>query len=78
MASNYDSIGFVGLGIMGLPMLENLLNKLPHSTRFYVYDVSKPQMETLATQYPTKVEACQNAREVADKSVAKPTRSPPL
>lgn len=69
MASTFDTIGFIGLGTMGLPMLGNLVKKLPNDTRFYVYDVSKPAMETLCAQHPTQIEACNNAREVADKSV---------
>ncbi|KAF4305369.1 putative 3-hydroxyisobutyrate dehydrogenase protein [Botryosphaeria dothidea] len=68
MAFTYHSIGFVGLGIMGLPMLENLLKTLPGSPQFYVYDVSRPQVDALVAQYADRVEACQNAREVADKS----------
>ncbi|KAL1642719.1 hypothetical protein SLS58_005223 [Diplodia intermedia] len=68
MASSFDSIGFIGLGVMGLPMLENLIKKLPDGTKYYVYDVSTSAMDTLCAQYPEKVHACANSREVADKS----------
>lgn len=70
MASIQDSVGFVGLGVMGLPMVENLIKKLPADTRFYVFDVSKHAMEALSAQHPSQVEICSDAREVADKSVA--------
>lgn len=69
MAPSFDSIGFIGLGIMGFPMLENLIQKLPNDMRYYVYDVSTPAMDAFCAQHPTKVHACANAREVADKSV---------
>ncbi|GME34950.1 hypothetical protein V501_10582 [Neofusicoccum parvum] len=68
MASIQDSVGFVGLGVMGLPMVENLIKKLPADTRFYVFDVSKHAMEALSAQHPSQVEICSDAREVADKS----------
>ncbi|KKY20210.1 putative 3-hydroxyisobutyrate mitochondrial precursor [Diplodia seriata] len=76
MASSFDSIGFIGLGVMGLPMLENLIKKLPDGTKYYVYDVSTSAMDTLCAQYPEKVHACANSREVADKSVASLIREP--
>lgn len=70
MAPSFDSIGFIGLGNMGFPMLENLIQKLSDDTKYYVYDVSTSAMDTLCAQYPEKVHACANSREVADKSVA--------
>ncbi|OJD38120.1 3-hydroxyisobutyrate dehydrogenase [Diplodia corticola] len=68
MESLFDSIGFIGLGTMGLPMLENLIQKLSDETNFYVYDISASVMDSLCAQYPEKVHACANSREVADKS----------
>lgn len=36
--TNYGTVGFVGLGIMGKGMLKNLVQKLDPNTRFVVWN----------------------------------------
>lgn len=62
-------IGFIGLGNMGLPMLENLIEKLPDSTKFCIFDVSSAVLGQTASKYPSKVEATSSSAEVAKKAV---------
>ena len=63
------SIGFVGLGVMGYPMVENLAKKLPQLVNVYVFDVVTQPMHMLSLQTNGKVEPCGSAKNVADKAV---------
>ena len=54
-------IGFVGLGIMGESMCENIINK--HDDKVYVYDYVKEKVELLASKGAI---ACSSSREVAE------------
>jgi len=69
MASPYSAVGFIGLGTMGIPMVENLVKKLPSSTKIYVYDVSEEAVKKIEAENKGKVYACRNSKEVAGKSV---------
>lgn len=71
MAHTFKSVGFIGLGLMGMPMLENLIKKLPDTTRFFVYDVSAATTDSICSRYGARVKACENARDVADQAVCK-------
>ena len=67
-----QKIGWIGLGLMGLPMATNLLQKMDQSTTFYVFDVSKESMEKFVEVGEGRVKACSSSKEVADKSVRQP------
>ena len=54
-------IGFVGLGIMGGPMSENIVKK--HDDKVYVYDHNQPKTDRLAA---VGAVPCKSAREVAE------------
>ncbi len=54
-------IGFVGLGIMGESMCENIINK--HDDKVYVFDYVKEKVELLASKGAV---ACSSSREVAE------------
>jgi len=64
------SVGFVGLGGMGKPMVTQLARKLPKDAFIYVRDVVKQAEDDLISQFPEKIAACASAREVAEKSVS--------
>lgn len=64
-----ESMGFVGLGAMGMPMARHLANKLPAETRIHVFDVAQKAMEDLYAEFPSKVIICKNAKEVAQSTV---------
>ena len=70
---NYKSIGFIGLGMMGVPMVENVIKKTSDDMRIYVNDVVEDPVKQLCEQYPDRVESCQTAKEIAEKSVCKKT-----
>ena len=65
------SVGFIGLGLMGVPMVENVISKTKEGTRVYVNDVVHAPVKQLCEKYPQRVEQCATAREVADKAVCK-------
>jgi 3-hydroxyisobutyrate dehydrogenase len=73
MAFNYTTIGFVGLGVMGYPMVENLAQKLPSDAQIFVYDVSSATLDKIAAAYPNRVHVCSSAKEVTDSSVREST-----
>lgn len=62
-------VGFIGLGIMGYPMAQNLAVKLPQSTHIHVFDVATQVMESLVKEYPGKITACQSSKEVTSECV---------
>ena len=66
----YRSVGFIGLGAMGMPMATHLANKLPEETQIHVFDVFKPSVEDLCKRYPGKVTEAKSAKDVANKSVS--------
>lgn len=69
-SAEYKSIGFIGLGAMGRPMATHLANKLPDSTRIYVFDVAKSVVDEFAKEHPNKVFIGESAKDIADKSVS--------
>ena len=69
MAISYSSIGFIGLGTMGLPMVENLLKKTGPTVKIHIYDVSEAAILNLAKSNEERIHACTSSMEVAQKSV---------
>ena len=72
--SNTDlpkSIGWIGLGLMGIPMATNLVRKTEKNTKFFVFDVVKESVDKFLELEEGKgrIEACASSKEVADKSV---------
>lgn len=65
----YRTLGFIGLGAMGAPMVGHLAKKLPEETRIYIFDVVDTLMDELCKKYPGKVYKGSNAKDVAEKSV---------
>jgi 3-hydroxyisobutyrate dehydrogenase len=69
MATLPDNVGWIGLGIMGMPMARNLLAKMKDSTQFYVYDVVQESIDQLVRYGQGRVHACSSSKDVADNSV---------
>jgi 3-hydroxyisobutyrate dehydrogenase len=61
-------VGFIGLGLMGKPMVENLAKKLPPGSRIHVHDVVTAVVDELCASYPDTVSRCTSAKEVTEKS----------
>ena len=68
-------VGWIGLGIMGLPMIRNLLEKMEKETQFYIYDVVQKSMDDFVEEGQGRVHACSSSKEVADVSVTLPHRT---
>ncbi|KAF2159602.1 hypothetical protein M409DRAFT_70917 [Zasmidium cellare ATCC 36951] len=68
MADLPKSIGWIGLGLMGNPMIRNLLKKVSEDTQFYIHDVVRESVERLVEEGNGRVHACESSVEVADKS----------
>ena len=63
------NVGWIGLGIMGMPMVRNLLAKMKDHTQFYVYDVVQGSIDNLVQDGQGRVHACSSSKDVADHSV---------
>jgi 3-hydroxyisobutyrate dehydrogenase len=70
MSSSYSAVGFIGLGTMGYPMVENLVKKLPPPVKIFVFDVVNDAVQKITTANKERVYACKNSKEVADNSVS--------
>jgi 3-hydroxyisobutyrate dehydrogenase len=66
-------VGWIGLGIMGLPMVRNLLGKMKSETQFYIYDVVQKSIDDFVEEGQGRVHACGSSKEVADLSVCCPS-----
>jgi 3-hydroxyisobutyrate dehydrogenase len=69
MADLHKKVGWIGLGIMGRPMVSNLLAKMDSETQFYVYDVVQKSIDDFVEEGQGRVHACSSSKEVADLSV---------
>lgn len=71
--SDFRTVGFIGLGAMGLPMAEQLATKLPAESRLCVYDVNAAAMDDLARRCSSLgrgVDTGESPRDVASQSVS--------
>jgi 3-hydroxyisobutyrate dehydrogenase len=69
-ALEFRTLGFIGLGAMGKPMLVHLANKLPAESRLYVFDVVEKVVDEVCADFPDRVVKCTSARDVAQKVVS--------
>ncbi|KXX75583.1 3-hydroxyisobutyrate dehydrogenase, mitochondrial, partial [Madurella mycetomatis] len=63
-----NSVGFIGLGAMGKPMVINLAKNLPPNSQIYVHDTVDAPVDEICTRMPGIVVKSASAREVAEKS----------
>lgn len=65
----FRTLGFIGLGAMGKPMLIHLANKLPPESRIYVFDVVEQAMDEVCNQFPNRVFKGSSAKNVTEQVV---------
>jgi len=68
----FKTIGFIGVGAMGKPMLQRLAEGLPSESKVYIYDVMSETMDEVCSQFPDRVFRSESARDAAQRSVSKP------
>lgn len=68
--STATSVGFIGLGAMGKPMVINLAKKLPKGSRIHVYDIVTAVVDETVTLFPDSIFKCASAKEVAEICVS--------
>lgn len=66
---DFDTLGFIGLGAMGKPMLEHLANKLPEKSRLWIYDVVEEVLDEVCAAFPGRVSKGTSAADVAQHVV---------
>lgn len=71
MAQSYEfkTLGFIGLGAMGEPMLSHLATKLPEDSRLWVYDVVEQAVDDVCAKFPNRVVKGKSAKDVAQQAV---------
>jgi 3-hydroxyisobutyrate dehydrogenase len=67
----FNTLGFIGLGAMGRPMLEHLANKLPAESRIFVFDVVESVVDDVCQQFPGRVLKASSAKNVAEQAVSR-------
>lgn len=67
--SSFKTIGFIGLGAMGKPMLTHLAKKLPASSEIWVYDVVESVVDEICVTFPDRVHKAVSSADVAGHSV---------
>lgn len=70
-SNEFDKVGFIGLGAMGNPMVTHLANKLPSTSRIWVYDVVESVVDDLCADFPERVLKGANAKDVAQHVVSR-------
>lgn len=68
-SNNFKTLGFIGLGAMGKPMLEHLANKLPKDSCLWVYDVVEQVVDEVCAAFPERVYKGTSAADVAQHTV---------
>lgn len=68
-APDFKTVGFIGLGAMGKPMLEHLAKKLPAESRLWVYDVVDSVVDEVCATFPDRVYKGTNPADVAQHAV---------
>jgi 3-hydroxyisobutyrate dehydrogenase len=71
-SSEFRTLGFIGLGAMGKPMLLHLANKLPSESKLFVFDVVEQVVDDVCSQYPERVYKASSAKDVAEQVVGSP------
>jgi 3-hydroxyisobutyrate dehydrogenase-like beta-hydroxyacid dehydrogenase len=66
----FKTLGFIGLGAMGKPMLVHLANKLPPATQISVFDVVEQVVDEVCEQFPNRVFKGHGAGDVAKQVVS--------
>ena len=69
-AFEFNTLGFIGLGAMGRPMLVHLANKLPAESRIYVFDVVETVVDEVCAEFPNRVFKGSSAKDVAEQVVS--------
>lgn len=63
------SYGFIGLGVMGWGMANNLRAKLPHDAFLHVCEIDKQRLQDWTSQVCGTVSTAQNPLEIIQKCV---------
>lgn len=65
-----NTVGFIGLGAMGAPMVKHLTTKLPGKVKIYIFDIVERITDEICAEYPNKVYKGSSPKDVAEKSVS--------
>ncbi|CAG8917916.1 unnamed protein product [Penicillium salamii] len=65
---NSKAYGFIGLGLMGLPMCRNIASKISTGERIRIFDLNQKAMNDLFMEHPEQVTICSSPAEVAEGS----------
>lgn len=79
MSDTSDNVGFIGLGVMGYPMAQNLLSKLPTRSSMSIFDISDDTLSRFqADANSDHLSICKSSRQVAEQCVCTAFKFPSL
>jgi 3-hydroxyisobutyrate dehydrogenase-like beta-hydroxyacid dehydrogenase len=61
--------GFIGIGVMGYGMAQNLRAKIPESSTLVLCELSDARREKFIAETPGRIEVAHSPKEVAQKAV---------
>lgn len=63
--------GFIGIGVMGFPMAQNLRRKMPKESKLLICEVNQSQIDQFLdeTQPREQIEVISTPKEIAEKAV---------
>ena len=67
-------VGFIGLGAMGYPMVQNLVKKLSASWKIMIFDIVADALHKIQLEAGEKVVICNSSKEVAEQSVGQASK----
>ncbi len=68
-AQSVSSVGFIGLGAMGLPMAKRICQGFTGGVQLFAFDILSANVDQLVNDHEDTVIRCNSVREVAEKSV---------
>ncbi|KAJ4245464.1 hypothetical protein NW762_013973 [Fusarium torreyae] len=65
-AETPNTYGFIGLGLMGLPMCRNIASKISPCERIRIFDLNETAMADIYDEFPQQIQKCNSPAEVAE------------
>lgn len=79
MSDTSTNVGFIGLGVMGYPMAQNLLSKLPARSSMSIFDISDDTLSRFQADANSEhLSICKSSRQVAEQCVCTAFKFPSL
>lgn len=62
--------GFIGIGVMGWPMAQNLRKKMPKNNNLIICELNKPRRDKFVAETEGLIKVAESPKEVAELAVS--------